>query len=516
MSADVVLDLRRTRRHRRLQKVNLAEALYRGYLTVIALGLGVWALSNLPKDHRLTPAQVHRAAANGPEVAGLLVAVAVALALRSGCRGGPLVLEAPDIQHVLLSPGERRRTLLVPAIQRVRTTVLGYGAVGAVAGVLASKRLPGSSWEWLGSGAAAGLLAGASVVGAGLLASGRQVRPRVGAPIAALLVLWAGLDVAGHVETSPFSWIGRVALAPVAGGWWAWGVVVLVALVLGDGLSAVGGVSLEAAMRRAALVGQLRFALTVRDLRTVVVLARLLAEERPRRRPLLGLRPGLNRSLAVWKRDWQGILRWPVPRLVRVLVLAAVAGAALRGVWAGTTPLLAVAGVALWLAAMDADVGLAGEADHPDTGRLAPLGEGDLLLKHLPASLVAVAVAAAVGGLVGAQVGGFSQHAIVLGLVVLGPACAAAVAAAAVSTVRSVYGSGSGLLAFSPETTGITLVLREGLPPAIATAGVMPVWAARHLAKHAIQQTSVAVSWAWLPLILAGSVAVWLSYRGLR
>lgn len=515
MDADIVIDLRRARRSRRLQKVNLSDALYRGYLTVLGVGVGVWALSNLPKDHRLTAAQVHSVAVHGPALVGLFVAVAVSLSLRSGSRGGPLVLEAPDIQHVLLAPIERRRSLLAPAIQRLRTTVLGWAAAGAVTGVLASKRLPGSAWGWLACGLAAGALTGGAVVGTGLLASGRRIAPRWGLAGLVVLVGWALADILLHMQTSPFALVGRLALYPVAGGAWAALVALPVVAVLAAGLAAVGGVSLEAAMRRAALVGQLRFALTVRDLRTVVVLARLLAEERPRRRPFIRLRPGTRRGMSIWKRDWQGLLRWPASRLVRVLVLGAVAGAALRGVWAGTTPLLAVAGIALWLAAMDADVGLAGEVDHPDTGKMAPMSEGDLLLRHLPASLVAVILVTATGGLLGAQAGGWSRHTLTLGLVVLGPASAAAVAAASVSTVRSVYGSGS-LLSFSPESTGITLVLRESLPPAIATAGVVPVWAAHHLAKQVSMQSSVAISWSWLPLLLAGSVAVWLSFRGLR
>ena len=222
-------------------------------------------------------------------------------------------------------------------------------------------------------------------------------------------------DLALHADP------GRVALYPIAGGLWAWLVALPIAGLLGLGLAGVGGISLESAMRRASLVGQLRFALTVRDLRTVVVLSRLLAEERPRRRPLIRLRPGHGDRLAVWKRDWQGVLRWPLSRFVRVLVLGAVAGAALR-VWAGTTPLLLVAGVALWLAAMDADVGLAGEVDHSDRGRSVPVDEGSLLLHHLPAAIAVVVLVVAAGGLLGSQVGGWSARAVQIGLVVMVPA----------------------------------------------------------------------------------------------
>jgi len=515
VDASAVVELRRARRHRRLQKLDVSEALYRGYLTAIAVAIGIWALSNLPADHRLTPRQVAAVVQHGPALVAAFVAAVVALSIRSGARGGPLLLEAPDIQHVLLAPVLRGRALRVPTFQRVRAAVLGWAAVGAVAGLLAAKRLPGSAVEWLATGAAAGALTGAAAVGAALVVSGRRIRPGWASLAALALVGWAVADVLLGVQSSPFSPVGRIAVYPVAGGARAWLVAVPILALVGVGVASAGVVSLEAAMRRASLVGQLRFALTVRDLRTVVVLARLLAEERPRRRPLVRLRPGSGHLVAVWKRDWQGLLRWPVSRFVRVLVLGAVAGAALRGVWAGTTPLLAVAGVALWLMAMDADVGLAGEADHSDRTRTVPVDEGTLLLRHLPAGVAAVALAAAVGGFAGAQVGGWSLRAVALGAVVLVPAAIAAVAAAAVSTLRSVYGSGS-LLAFSPESTGLGLVIREGLPPAIAMTGVVTVWAAHHFARHPSEELSVAVSWFWLPLTVTVFVTLWISHRGIR
>lgn len=516
MYADAVVELRRARRKRRLQKINVAEQLYRGYLTVLGVAAGIWILSSLPKDRRLSPHQIATAAAHGPAYVGLVVAAVVVLSVRSGARGGPLVLEAPDIQHVLLAPLSRREALRVPTIQRVRAMVVGLAGVGAVGGLLAAKRFPHPTAEWVGVGAAAGAMAGGLAVGVGLIASGRRLRPRWASLLSVLLLAWSVLDIAGHVQTSPFTMIGRVALYPIAGGVWAWFIAVVPAAAVVLALAAVDGISLEAAMRRAALVGQLRFALTVRDLRTVVVLARLLAEERPRQRPLIRLPAGYSRALSVWKRDWQALFRWPGARFVRVVVLAMIAGASLRGVWGGTTPLLAVAGFCLWLIAMDADVGLAGEIDRTDTARSLPVDEGELLLRHLPSGIVAVSLIAFAGGVIGAQAGGVSLRAVSLGAVAVVPAAIGAVAAAAVSTVRSVYGSGSGLFAFSPEATGLQVVIREVLPPAIATAGVVPVWAARHLAKHPSMQLSTVASWGWLPLLLASFVAFWLSYRGLK
>lgn len=517
MYADAIVDLRRSRRRRRLQKINVSEALYRGYLTVISVAAAVWVLANLPKDTHVNPRHVAQAAAHGPAAVGLVVAFAVVLAIRSGSRGGPLVLEAPDIQHLLLAPLPRGEVLRAPALQRIRTMVLGGALIGAVVGLLASKRFPKPLVAWVASGTAAGAIAGGLMVGAGLLASGRRLRPWLGSLIGLAILGWSVADVRFHVETSPMTLVGRTVLAPISGGPWAWAVVLLPLVLILLALASLGGLSLEAAMRRASLVGQLRFALAVRDLRTVVVLSRLLAEERPRRRPLIRLRASSGTFWAVWKRDWQGLLRWPGARLVRVLVLSAIAGACLRGVWEGTTPLLFAAGVCLWLVGMDADVGMAGEVDRSDTAKSLPVEQGELLLRHVPAGVVAVILVAGIGGLAGAQIGGFSSRSFQLAIICLPVAAVAAVAASAVSTVRSVYGSGGGgLFAFSPEATGITVVIREVLPPAIATTGVLPVWAAHHLAKKPSLELSVAASWGWLPLFLAGIVAVWLSYRGLK
>ena len=66
-----------------------------------------------------------------------------------------------------------------------------------------------------------------------------------------------------------------MALVPVA----------LVAALLVVGFLGLAGLSLEAAERRTSLVGQLKFAVTLQDLRTVLVLRRQLAMELPRSRP---------------------------------------------------------------------------------------------------------------------------------------------------------------------------------------------------------------------------------------
>src|SRR5581483_5391666 len=134
----------------------------------------------------------------------------------------------------------------------------------------------------------------------------------------------------------------------------------------------IGDSSVEAAERRARLVGELRFAATLQDVRTVIVLHRQLAQQLPRSRPWFGSgERGGRRSQPVtglracWRRDWQGVARWPGNRLLRQLVLGLLAGTALAAAWNGTPALVLAAGIALFLAGLDATEGLAQETDHP-------------------------------------------------------------------------------------------------------------------------------------------------------
>src|SRR5207237_3834791 len=92
----------------------------------------------------------------------------------------------------------------------------------------------------------------------------------------------------------------------------------------------------------------------------------------------------------VWRRDGHGLLRWPAVREARVVLLAAGAGLALRGAWSGTTPLVVVAGLCVFVAALDVVEPLAQEVDHPDLGESLPMPEGRLHVRHLPALVAAM------------------------------------------------------------------------------------------------------------------------------
>src|SRR5438105_10217010 len=96
-SLDALADLRRARRRHRSADVDVFEALYRAYLTAILLGIAVLLLSGVTGDKRLDRAGVERVRRDGAAAVGLAGAVVVAIGLRSGGRGGPLVVEAADV-----------------------------------------------------------------------------------------------------------------------------------------------------------------------------------------------------------------------------------------------------------------------------------------------------------------------------------------------------------------------------------------------------------------------------------
>ena len=96
---EALLDLRRARRHNRLSEVHWIDALYRVYMVGLAAVIFImFAVSRLPND-RLTNEEALQFANKAPMWLGLGFAIAIGIGLRSGGRGGPLVLEAPQLLH---------------------------------------------------------------------------------------------------------------------------------------------------------------------------------------------------------------------------------------------------------------------------------------------------------------------------------------------------------------------------------------------------------------------------------
>ena len=512
--------------------MDVMEALYRAYVSALVGGAALWWLVGELGGGRLAAAELARVAANGPQVVGAVFALALAIGLRSGGRGGPLVVEAADVRHVLLAPVARGTALRGPALRMLRFGGACGALVGAVASVLAYRRLGGQWPAWAATGAVAGALVVTGALGAAMIASGARLGRVVSGALALACLAWAGADLATARATSPFSLLGELALWPLH---WRPAGLVGGAVALGlavAGPALVGRTSVEASERRASLAGQLRFAATVRDMRTVVVLRRQLSQDRPRSRPWAGLRAPMARrpgggglqghrpgrpalvqassqAGAPWRRGWHGYLRFPAVRLGRLVLLGAGAGAAAFGAWRGTTALVFVAGLALYVAGLDVAEPMAQAVDHPTLMEGYPRPRGAVLAGLFWPAAVAMLPVTAAGAVTAAALAGGGAGAVATAAVVWVPASLAGLAGAVVSTVQGP----PPLLAESnmlmpPEAVGARVAVRTLWPPLVSTVGVLPVFAARG-DRGAAGAAGAGVG----VLVLVALVVVWARYH---
>jgi hypothetical protein len=508
-------DFRKARRRKRVADVHWIDALYQAYLTALLGGAAVLIGAGFVGDGFLNAAQLERVTRDGSDWIGLASAFVIAVGLRSGSRGGPIALEHAEVRHVLLAPVDRTTAMRGPALRQVRFLLFAAALTGGVAGILAAHRLPEEDIAWAACGALFAATTLALGYGVALLSSGLRVPSWAASLLGLGLIAWAVVDGMNVVDGSPTAALGHLALWPLDFN--ALGFVAL-AVATGTllwGLALVGNVSVEAAERRSTLVGQLRFAATLQDVRTVIVLRRQLAMELPRLRPWLRTRYKGTRRWPVWSRGVQGVLRWPPARAARLVLLGTVAGLAARGAWSGTSPLIGVSGIALYLAALDAVEPLAQEIDHPTRRNSVPIEPGAIELRQIPVAVVAmlgvclVAFAAAV-------LAGPSLDAVEIAAACVLPAALGASAGAIVSVVAgppSVGGGGDTWSLMPPEVAGMRLLYRNAWPPAMAILGIAPVLAARTAARHDVSAPLAALAAGGGVLVLFVLVCGWVRQR---
>jgi len=474
-TSEALGDLRRTRRRNRLSEVHWIDALYRVYMVGLAGVIFVlFAVSQLPED-RLTDAEALDFAADGALWLGLLFAVAVGIGLRSGGRGGPLVLEAPVVMHELNAPVPRAEVVRTPAIKQLRFMAFAGAVLGAVVGEVAAQGLPVNPAAAIASGALAFSLAGVLASATALSASGRRLRWWPANALAVLLIGWTVVDIVTGTLTNPFALMARIAFWPIEFQPLALVTPALVALVVWAGLARIGDLSVEHALRRAGLVAQLRFAVTLQDVRTVVLLRRQLSQEHPRLRPWfrIGRSTGKGIVPASWKRDWQGYLRFPLPRLARMAALGVIAGISLGLLWRGTIPMILIAGLALYLVAYDAAEPTAQEVDHPTRWESYPDAPGAFLLQHLAAAFVVMVMVCAIAA-ASALVLVPADVVWRLTLILFVPVALASAAAAMISTAQGAPDV-AGLAGLGPDIMGWLMIARLIIPPAITIAALLPL-----------------------------------------
>jgi hypothetical protein len=507
-----LVDWRQFRRKKRVADIHWIDAFYQAYLTGILGLVAVAVASSVVGDDLASSAQIRSVLADGPAWIGGVAAFALALGLRSGSRGGPLALERAEVRHVLLAPVDRTTALRAPALRQLRFLAFTGILVGGIAGDLANKRLPGSTPAWVATGALVGVTTVGLAAGAALVAAGTRL-PRWAASAGGFALLAAALaDAAGLLAVSPTSPFGDLALWPIR--FRATGLVyvaVAFAAVV-TGVALLGRASLEAAERRSTLVGQLRFAATMQDLRTVIVLRRQLAMELPRLRPWIRLQVRGTGRWPIFVRGLRGVLRWPAARVARLVLLGAVAGLALRGAWSGTTPLVLVAGLAMFLAGLDAVESLAQEVDHPSRRDASPLDAATIHLKHVPVGCLAMAATASVAGLAAAIPGPGELPAALAALVVV-PLALGGLGGALVSVLASPITVSEGWSLAPPEAQGLRLMIRTAWPPLIAVLGASPIVLARAASEDGRPEIAGAQPMVTAAVLLFALICGWVRVR---
>jgi hypothetical protein len=501
--------LRKARRRHYLREGDWVDSLYKAYVVGILAALGLF-YGSVALGADFDAAALHDVEQHGAAVLGLAVAVLVLLGLRSGAHGGPLAPEAADVSFLLLGPIPRGEVLRPLAVRQLRGVVLVPAVGGAVAGSIASSPLGGGRVQWIAAGAAFGVLAALAVWGAALVASGFHLRARHANLIGTVLVVWAAVDVAAGTTASPTAQIGRVALLPLT-----WSALAIVGVVLplalaGAGLARVDHISLEQLRDRARLVGELRDAATLQDMRSVIVLHRELAQELPRATPWW--RSRAKHGGPAWQRDWRGLARWPASRIARAVAFAVVVALAGVGLWHGVDALVVLAGIALFLLGVDAIEGLAQETDHPERPEQYPVVWGDLVLSHLlTPAVVLVAFAGVVALAVGAITG--SLDALAVAAITIIPATVAGVTGAALSVVMGAPPPTLYLDFGFPELTNLWLLLRQVLGPLLVVAAFVPLAMGANAAADGRSPAGATLAFAFIPLLLAVAAALWMRSR---
>jgi Family of unknown function (DUF6297) len=515
---DALRDLRRRRKLHRLGNLDWFEAAYRVYLFGFFGGGAVLWISSSIKDTPVSDSVAADVLAHGPAVLGLLVAFAFMAGVRGGAQGGPVALESADVVYVMLAPIDRRRALWKPAVQRLRSAVFTGAMAGGVIGQLAGRRLPGSTVAWFGSGALFGANLAAIWVGAALLAHTVRVPRWLATALGLAGVLWQAAAVAWGV-IGPFNLDGSLAL-------WGWRVraldLVAVACTLAMvvvGLVLLRRLSLDALARRSALVAQLRFAVTMQDLRTVILLRRQLNQERARSRPYLRLRgargsSGLTGS--VWRRGWHGLLRFPVPRLIRMAAIAAGMGVLQAMVVRGTTPAFvgtAVLGFVLGLEVMEP---LSQEVDQADRADALPIERGELMSRHLLAPAVALVPFAVVAAVAAWLTLGAHGDALAPALVLAVPTLLGAATGGVVSIVKDMPDPSSAPTQqtfMPPEMVGFTTAIRIVWPIVVSTLTTCTVLLPRAAFENGGSVVAAAVRGAIGSLLVVLLVFQWVRLR---
>ena len=524
-SIEALRALRAARRRNRLADIHWSDALYRVYVVVVGVGIMVWWLaSQLGKRHVSAHAQL-TVLDRGPAVVGLVMSVLLAAAARSGGRGGPLAIEAADLAHVLQAPVPRRAALTRPFVHQLRRGLVTGAIAFGVAGRLSIPFLPGNPFAWVGVAALVGGLFGVSWMSLATVVSSRRMSAAVATVLGLAIIGWSALDVGFDRVTSPLSFVGGLGVSPLGRpriAAWTGGLALSVLAVglLAFALRSVGGVLLEKVERRAALVGQLRFAVSTQDLRAVLLLRRQLTAEHSRGKPWFSVPGWSDANGAVYSRSLRSVARWPLGRVVRVLLCAVVAGLACRAAWEGALPVVLIAGIAVFIAGLDATEALSQDADHPAILAMLPRHRGRLANRQVVVPVAVLFLFGLIGGAAGALGGPLFGGSLPAGGGQFVAAAVLALIGAATGTVGAAVSVAMGppslaTMLTTPELAYGRSMLAPGLP--LLGLAIPLIWA-RSTAHATLKPSAIPglVRGTLIAAILTYAAVLWLTDGGIR
>jgi hypothetical protein len=259
----------------------------------------------------------------------------------------------------------------------------------------------------------------------------------------------------------------------------------------------------------------------MQDLRTVILLRRQLSHEHTRRRPWFTIR-ARDGGDAVWRRGWHSLVRFPTGRVVRMVALAAGAGACQVAAFHGTTPAIVGSMVLLFVLGLESLEPLSQEIDQPDRTDSFPLERGELLARHLRAPTVALLPFAVIGAAAavvvdaiatdGRRVGTAAAVAAILAI----PTVLAGAAGSAVSIVRDApdpMSSTSQQSFMPPEMAGLTTVLRTLIPLVVSIVGMLSILVVRSAFEQGDSVVAASVRASIGVLLLVGATGLWVRHR---
>jgi uncharacterized membrane protein YeaQ/YmgE (transglycosylase-associated protein family) len=507
---EAVRDLEWARRDNRRRQIDIWEALYQAYMVGFTLIAVTAMASSLLPSQPVSAATTTWLTDRGGALIGLVVAAAAMTGLRSGARGGPLSFDPPTVAYVLQSPVDRAFVTRRAALAQLRTAVLWGALGGAATGLAFSQALPGSILGLALGFTATGVAAGLMLIGCALVTSGQRWRVLPVTAVGAVIMIWSAIDLVAATRTSPASFLGSAALWDVThqGNAFVFVAFAIVAAVAVAGVAVSGGVSLEASQRRAGLVSQIRFALTMQDLRTVVLLRRRMTQSLHRRDPWLPVGRSKGNKAPVFRRSLQSNLRLPGGSLAMLAVLAAAAGISFGAASRGPAALALLPGLFLFFAAYDVLEPLAQEADHPTRWMAHPVRPGDVIRSLTAAGAAFMIVLGLIAAAVAAPL--LSDQTSPAALIALPLGSVGATVGAAVGTMMGNSGSGA-MQPMQSEVFGVYVVLRVVVPLLPALIPFAPAAAA--LATHGGNAGATAFSSLVHTLVPAEIAWLWLGSK---